>query len=82
MIPFIFLLAVAAQPDCLTQEQTIAALSEIGGTVVGSAHYRGSVTTDSLTFQLPDKIIMVGFNAVGCYVGQITIEMALPETGA
>lgn len=71
-----------AAPSCLTQAQALVKLSELGGEVVGSAHYAGSVTSDMLIVQLPDSIIMVGFNAVGCYVGQITVEAAKPRTGA
>lgn len=82
MIPLLIALAADPAPACFTQEQAIAALAEVGGTVVGSAHYSGAVTTDTLVFEMPDKIIMVGFNAVGCYVGQVVLEPRAPETGA
>lgn len=83
MIPFLLALAAASpDPACITQSQAIEQIVSIGGEVVGSAHYRGMVTSDMLIFQLPDTIAMFGFNAAGCYVGQIVIEQTAPETGA
>lgn len=69
-------------PQCLTQSQAVEAAAEIGGKVVGSAHYTGSVTTDMLILQMPGAIVLLGFNAAGCYVGQKIIEPAIPGPGA
>lgn len=84
MIPALLLIAAveAPAPSCITQAQAISTVSELGGEVVGSAHYQGMVTTDMLIVQLPDMIVMFGFSAVGCFVGQITIERVAPETPA
>lgn len=84
MIATLLLIAAveAPAPSCLTQEQAMQVITESNGEIVGSAHYRGMATTDMLIVQFPDMIAMFGFNAAGCYVGQITVERAAPETPA
>lgn len=86
MIALILALAATpappAKPTCITQDQTLVTIKEMGGEVVGSAHYAGAVTSDLLVVQLPNVIAFFGFNAIGCFVGTQIIEPAKPRTGA
>lgn len=83
MLPLLIALSAATPaPACVTQAQAIETITELSGEIVGSAHYTGMATTDMLVVQFPETIAMFGFNAAGCYVGQIVIEPARPRAGA
>lgn len=83
MIALILALAATPAPVCpLTQDQVIETIAELGVEIVGSAHYSGMISTDMLVVQLPDSIVVYGFNAVGCLIGAKVIEPAKPRTGA
>lgn len=69
--------------DCLTYEQVVTALEGDGSKIVGAASYTGSLTTEMLIVQTAEIIVMIGFDAKGCYIGQIAVEaVAKPGVGA
>lgn len=80
-------LALACTPalaeECLTVEQVAKNTEAAGGKIVGAASYNGSLTTEMLIVETPDLILMMGFDAKGCYFGQMAVEVAKkPDTGA
>jgi hypothetical protein len=80
-------LALACTPvlaqDCLTYEQVVTALEGDGSKIVGAASYEGTLTTEMLIVQTAEIIVMIGFDARGCYIGQIAVEaVAKPGVGA
>ena len=83
MVALILALAATPAPACsLTQDQVIETIAELGGEIVGSAHYSGMISTDMLIVQLPDSIVVYGFDTTGCLIGAKIIEPAKPRTGA
>lgn len=62
--------------ECVTYQQTVANIEANGGVVVGAATYAGSLTTEMLIVETPDLILLVGFDAKGCLVGQQVVEVA------
>lgn len=69
--------------ECVTYEQTAENIKANGGVVVGAASYDGAQTTEMLIVQTADLILMIGFDAKGCYYGQIAVEVAKkPDAGA
>ena len=79
-------LALACAPalaqECLTYQQVITILENDGSKIVGAASYDGSLTTEMLIVQTSEMVVMMGFDAKGCLVGQIAIEASKPGTGA
>jgi hypothetical protein len=75
--------APAFAQDCTTYQTKIDQIEAEGGTVVGAASYDGSMTTEMLIVQTPDLIVLMGFDAKGCYYGMMAVEQAKkPDTGA
>lgn len=73
----------AIAQECVTYQQTVANIEANGGVVVGAASYDGAQTTEMLIVQTADLILMIGFDAKGCYYGQIAVEVAKkPDAGA
>jgi hypothetical protein len=69
--------------ECLTYQQVVTSLEGDGSKIVGAASYSGSLTTEMLIVQTSEVIVMFGFDARGCYIGQIAVEaVAKPGTGA
>ena len=80
-------LALACTPvlaqECLTYQQVVTSLEGDGSKIVGAASYEGSLTTEMLIVQTADVIVMFGFDAKGCYLGQIAVEpVKKPGPGA
>ena len=80
-------LALACTPaiaqECLTYQQVVASLEGDGSKIVGAASYDGSITAEMLIVQTSELILMIGFDAKGCYIGQIAVEAAKkPGQGA
>lgn len=79
-------LALACTPalaqECLTYQQVVTSLEGDGSKIVGAASYEGSLTTEMLIVQTADVIVMFGFDAKGCYLGQIAVEPVKPGPGA
>jgi hypothetical protein len=69
--------------QCLTYQQVVTSLEGDGSKIVGAASYSGSLTTEMLIVQTSEVIVMFGFDARGCYIGQIAVEaVKKPGTGA
>ena len=80
-------LALACTPvfaqECLTYQQVVTSLEGDGSKIVGAASYEGSLTTEMLIVQTSEIVVMLGFDAKGCYIGQIAVEaVKKPGTGA
>lgn len=69
--------------ECVTYQKALDTVDANGGKVVGAATYKGSQTTDMLIIETPDLILLMGFDAKGCLVGQMVVEPAKkPDSGA
>ena len=69
--------------ECMTYQQVVTSLEGDGSKIVGAASYDGSRTTEMLIVQTSELIVMFGFDAKGCYIGQIAIEpVKKPDAGA
>ena len=69
--------------QCLTYQQVVTSLEGDGSKIVGAASYSGSLTTEMLIVQTSEVIVMFGFDARGCYIGQIAVEaVKKPGSGA
>lgn len=80
-------LALACTPalaqECLTYQQVVASVESDGSKIVGAASYSGAITAEMLIIETSEIILMMGFDAKGCYVGQIAVEpVKKPGTGA
>lgn len=78
-------LALACSPalaqDCTTYQQVLDTVEADGGKIVGWASYEGSQTTQMLIIQTPALILLMGFDAKGCLVGQMAVEASKPGVG-
>jgi hypothetical protein len=80
-------LALASVPaigqECTTLDQMLESVETNGDKVVGSATYDGIQTEQMIIVQTPELILMMGFDAKGCYYGMMAVEQAQkPDTGA
>lgn len=67
--------------ECLTYQQVLDNVEANGGKVVGAASYAGAQTTEMLIVETPELILLMGFDAKGCLVGQMAVEASKPGTG-
>lgn len=68
--------------ECVTYQKALDNLEANGGKVVGAASYAGSITAEMLIVETKDLILLMGFDAKGCLVGQMAVEPAKkPGTG-
>lgn len=65
--------------ECTTYQKALDNLEANGGKVVGAATYNGSQTTEMLIVETPDLILLMGFDAKGCLVGQMAVEPAAKQ---
>lgn len=80
-------LALACTPvlaqECLTYQQVVDSVESDGSKIVGAASYAGSITAEMLIIETSEIILMMGFDAKGCYIGQIAVEpVKKPGPGA